>query len=111
MIHPHNQQQASVSDETLALLRRLRIQYRDRPAVYRDLLWITGIASATELVCGNEYESNSTLSTQQAADLTGLKPVTIRKACAEKRLHGTKDGRDWRITRAALAEWMARRAA
>lgn len=103
--------QAGVCDETLRLLRRLRIQYRDRPAVYRDLLWLTGTASGTELAYGNQPRAGLTLSAQEAADLAGLKPRTIRRACREKRLTATKTGRDWTITRTALAEWMAQRAA
>lgn len=112
----HDQQQASVSAETLALLRRLRVQYRDRPAVYRDLvrlsaLALSGRASATELACENPHESGSTLTTQEAADLTGLRPDTIRRACRDKRLPAVKDGRDWHIARDGLTRWMVTRAA
>jgi len=104
-------QQAGVSDETLALLRRLRIQYRDRPTIYRDLLWLTGRANATELEYGNQSPSGLILSVQEAADVAGLRPYTIRRACREKRLTATKHGRDWTITRTDLHEWMAQRAA
>lgn len=104
-------QQAGVCDETLALLRRLRVQYRDRPAIYRDLVWLTGIASDTELASGNPSGAGLTLSVQEAADRTGLHPVTIRRACREQRLHGVKHNGVWLITRADLAEWTARRAA
>jgi len=112
----HDPQQAGVSDDTLRLLRHLRIRYRENPAVYADLLWLSALAlsrsaSATELAYENTHASGSTLSTQEAAALAGLKPVTIRRACAEQRLTATKDGRDWRITRTALAEWMTTRAA
>ncbi|MFI7452330.1 helix-turn-helix domain-containing protein [Nonomuraea sp. NPDC049714] len=111
-----DQHEASVSAETLALLRRLRVQYRDRPVVYRDLVRLSALAmsssaGATELACENPARPSLPLSTQQAADLTGFKPVTIRRACAEKRLPAVKDGRDWRIARDDLNRWMVTRAA
>lgn len=106
--------QAGVCDETLALLRRLRVEYRRRPVIYRDLLWLTGIAgsaSGTELDHEGTPPPGLILSAQEAADLAGLTPRTIRRACREKRLTATKHGRDWTISRSDLAEWLARRAA
>jgi excisionase family DNA binding protein len=94
-----------VTPDTMALLRRLRVQYRHRPTIYRDLVTLTELGGATFTA------ETSTLTAQQAADLTGLHPVTIRRACREKRLTATRHGRDWHITRAHLAEWMLHRAA
>ncbi|MEO3811348.1 helix-turn-helix domain-containing protein [Sphaerisporangium sp. B11E5] len=109
-----------ISPEGLALLRRLRVDYRDHPA-YPDLLTLSAIALAlnacattangNELVIEKALTGQSTLTTQDVANITGLTDRAVRLACQQQRLHATRHGRDWHITHLALAEWITTRAA
>jgi excisionase family DNA binding protein len=48
------------------------------------------------------------LSPQEAADVLGLHPRTVLRAIAAGELQGTKVRNRWRITRAALEQWLSR---
>lgn len=107
-----------VSDETLVLLRRLRIQYRDRPTVFRDLIAITHIvdpprrADATGFGAPVARGEPLDLTASEIAAQLGVTPDTVRKACRTGRLKATKPAgsREWHITPDAYVEYISRAA-
>lgn len=108
-----------VSEETLLLLRRLRIQYRERPAIFRDLITITHIvdpptsrADATKFGDPGHGPAALDLTPSEVAAQLGVTPDTIRKACRDGRLKATKPAgsREWHITPDAYVEYLSRAA-
>ncbi|WP_433240294.1 helix-turn-helix domain-containing protein [Actinomadura nitritigenes] len=107
------------SEETFRLLRRWRIEYRNRPAVYRDLLVIAylveeiGCADTTGFAgqCSDPGSSSEMTPSQVAARL-GVTPEAVRKACRTGRLKAVKPAgaREWRISAAAYVEYRNRAA-
>lgn len=46
------------------------------------------------------------LNTEEAAELLGLSPYTIREFAREGRIPGRKIGKEWRFSREALIRWV-----
>lgn len=101
-----------ITPETFTLLRRLRIQYRSRPAIFRDLLLLTawadqytGTANGTEIGDTGSPVGPWELTTEQAAELAGVRPRAIRRAISEGRLQATKRAGVWFVDMASLAAY------
>lgn len=101
--------EVTVSARTLAIIgreldsgmRRLRVAYRADPDVYRDLVTIYGLAGcefATQVALISGVPETS-ITTKQAAQITGLTNAAITKAIRSRRLRATKHG-----TRGRLAQ-------
>lgn len=106
------------SEETFRLLRRWRIEYRNRPEVYRDLLVIAflveeiGCADTTGFAGQGSDPGSSEMTPSQVAARLGVTPEAVRKACRTGRLKAVKPvgAREWRISAAAFAEYRNRAA-
>jgi len=46
------------------------------------------------------------MNTEEAAELLGLSPYTIREFAREGRIPGRKIGKEWRFSRQALLRWI-----
>lgn len=101
-----------ISPETFALLRRLRVQYCTRPAIFRDLLLLTAWADQyTSAANGTEIGDSGSpvgpweLTTQQAARMAGVTPRAIRRAISEGRLQATKRAGAWFVDMASFTTY------
>lgn len=111
-----------VSARVLALLdaeagRRLRLRHLGNPEVYAELQAVEEIAEAYRLgrAAGSATATGidagggpaaEWVTTTQAAALAGVRPVTIRRALAEGRIHGVRVGRQWLIPPAEVARYV-----
>lgn len=105
-----------IAPETLVVLRRLLVQYRARPRIYRDLLLVaillhswrsrvdpTGVGASTP------GTPSWYLSATEVADLLGVTTDAVQKACRVGRLRAVKrsGSREWAIDPAAVADYRA----
>ena len=114
-----------ISPRVLALLdevagRRLRLRYLGNPDVYAELAAVerlalqwrlaerAGSGTATELAVDHP-NGGQWVTAREAAELLGVRPVTVRRACAEGRIAATRPGHDWLIPVAEIARYTARR--
>lgn len=58
---------------------------------------------------GTDLLESSELTLNEAAERTGLSPVTLRVLLHRRRLVGRKHGRDWFVTPTALIEYLRSR--
>ncbi len=98
-------------------LRRLRIRYRADSTVYRDLLnlaviglaYEAGRANATGNATGIAIEApaaeHCTMTTSQAAAVTGVTPNAIRRAISEGRISARRRGGRWLVDAASAARY------
>ncbi|OLT12211.1 hypothetical protein BJF79_22775 [Actinomadura sp. CNU-125] len=109
-------EQQQICPETLKVLRRLMVQYRDRPAVYRDLLLLDTLmhdyrsrVELTELGSGDPGAPSWYLTAGEVAELLGVTPDAVQKACRLGRLQAVKrpGSREWRITPDSVADYRA----
>lgn len=121
--HPYRERSGSGMDtrfsaDTFTLLRRLRVQYRNRPQVYRDLLVIAylveeyGCADAPIFAGQDGNPGSLEMTPSEVAARLGVTPKAVRQACQNGRLKATKrpGSREWRITAAAYVEYRNRAA-
>jgi excisionase family DNA binding protein len=59
------------------------------------------LAELRQMVAGRS--AGETLTTEQAAEVLGVAPKTVRLWAREGRIQGLRRGRSWRFTRARLA--------
>ncbi|MBD2894781.1 hypothetical protein amrb99_37090 [Actinomadura sp. RB99] len=107
-----------ISAETFTILRRLRRQYRNRPAIHRDLLIIHylveeyGCADAPVFAGQDGDPGSLEMTPSEVAARLGVTPKAVRQACRTGRLKAVKrpGSREWRITAAAYVEYRNRAA-
>jgi excisionase family DNA binding protein len=111
-----NIEQQQIAPETVVLLRRLLVQHRAHPRVYRDLLLLDvllhdyrGRVELTELGDAQPGTPSWYLTAAEVAGLLGVTVDAVQKACRLGRLHATKQpgSREWRIPPAAVAAYRA----
>lgn len=108
-----------ISPATAVLIRRLLVQHRERTQVYRDLVLISVLlhqfqnradaTDATTLAPPVPRGGGLYLTPAEVAAYLGITPDGVRKACRTGRLKGDHrpGSRCWRITQAAVADYLA----
>lgn len=118
------EERAEISVRVLALLdqaagRRLRLRYLGTD-VYDELLAVERVALEWQLsqrvsadigtkLAVDQQTGGQWVTAREAADLLGVKPRAVRRACADGRITATRPGHDWIISLAEISRYAAGR--